>query len=236
MPDLSSFRVSTPVLSDALQAPPAEEKDQKGPPRAVHMVRRDFPLGENKYVFFQYDVYGAQKDKTSGMPKVTAGYVVKKKADGAVVTKVDPTPIQPTSIGRLSRFTATSMKDYTPGDYEIVLNLKDELSGKTLEYSEPFKVVPAGAASPAPRQQPELTRASEGGPQRAEGSVSSAGPEALADVCLIRIHCVRTQWSEIPRASEGPGALGKTGRHKSSQFQGFPHPIVRRGTFAGSRS
>jgi VWFA-related protein len=150
VPDLSSFRVSTPVLSDALQAPPAEEKDQKGPPRAVHMVRRDFPTGQNTYVFFQYDVYGAQKDKTSGMPKVTAGYVVKKKADGAVVTKVDPTPIQPTSIGRLSRFTATSMKDYTPGDYEIVLNLKDELSGKTLEYSEPFKVVPAGTTSPAP--------------------------------------------------------------------------------------
>ena len=144
VPDLSTFRISTPVIADALQPPPAEDKEKKGPPRAVFMVRREFPGGADRYIFCQYEVYGAQKDKASGMPNVTAGYVV-KKTDGTVVSKIDPTPIQPTSIGRLSRFTATSLQGYGPGDYEIVLSLKDELSGKTMEYAEPFKVVAAEA-------------------------------------------------------------------------------------------
>lgn len=140
VPDLSQFRISTPIIADAIQPPKPEEKDQKGPPRAIYMVRREFPAGDDKFLFCQYEVYGAQKDKGSGMPKVVAGYVVKKKDDGTVVSQVESTPIKPTSLGRVSRFTGMSLKDYSPGEYEIVLSLKDELSGKTVEYAEPFKV------------------------------------------------------------------------------------------------
>ena len=35
----------------------------------------------------------------------------------------------------------------TPGDYEMVMNFRDELSGKTLELREPFSVVPPPSAS-----------------------------------------------------------------------------------------
>jgi hypothetical protein len=38
--------------------------------------------------------------------------------------------------------------DYaTPGEYEMVMNVRDELSGKTLELREPFTVVPPPSAS-----------------------------------------------------------------------------------------
>ncbi len=138
VPDLAAFRISTPVITDTLQAARPEDKDKKTSPRAVFTARRAFPAGDDRYLFCQYEVYGAQKDK-AGMPKVTAGYLV-QKSDGTVVAKIDPTQIQPTSIGRLSRFTATSLQGYGPGDYQIVLTLKDELSGKTIEYMEPFTI------------------------------------------------------------------------------------------------
>jgi hypothetical protein len=59
--------------------------------------------------------------------------------------------IRPTSIGGLSRIFGFKLnpEDATPGEYEIVMSFKDELSGKSLEMREAFRVVPAPAA-PAP--------------------------------------------------------------------------------------
>jgi len=68
-----------------------------------------------------------------------------RRTDGTVVTRVDPTPIQPTSLGRLMRLMGTRLQDFTPGDYEMVLSLKDEIAGKALEVKEPFSVTAAPA-------------------------------------------------------------------------------------------
>jgi hypothetical protein len=38
------------------------------------------------------------------------------------------------------------MDGATPGDYQLVINLRDELSGKTLEVREPFTLEPTGPA------------------------------------------------------------------------------------------
>ena len=77
------------------------------------------------------------------MPRVTAGYEI-RRTDGTVVTRVDPTRIQPTSLGRLMRLVGTKLDDSPPGDYEMVLSLKDEIAGKTIEVKEPFSVAAAG--------------------------------------------------------------------------------------------
>lgn len=148
VPELGTFRISTPVIGDTLQPQPAAEKDKQSPPRAALTGRRAFPSGEQRYLFCQFEVFGAQKDKQSGMPTVSAGYVV-QKSDGTVATKVEPTPIKPTSIGKLSRFSATSLQGYAPGDYKLVLSLKDELSGKTVEYAEPFTVTAPETGAPS---------------------------------------------------------------------------------------
>jgi len=35
----------------------------------------------------------------------------------------------------------TRLEGWSAGDYQLVLNVKDELSGKTVELKEPFSVV-----------------------------------------------------------------------------------------------
>src|SRR5262249_40772673 len=109
----------------------------QGPPRPAPLARRIFAPGAT--LFCQYEVYGAAKDKANGLPKVTAGYVV-RRSDGSVLTEMAPSLITPTSIGELSRLIGTPLEGAGPGDYEVVLSVKDELNGKTVEVHEPFRV------------------------------------------------------------------------------------------------
>jgi VWFA-related protein len=141
VPDLAAFRTSTPVLSDTLQ-PDAEKK---ATPHPQLLVRRTFAPGST--LFASFEVYGATKEKPTGMPKVTAGYLV-RRPDGTTVLDVAPTRINPTSLGKLSRIVGTRLPPEATGDLELVLNVKDEISGKTLEVKEPFTVA-AGATAAA---------------------------------------------------------------------------------------
>jgi VWFA-related protein len=138
VPELTSFRVSTPIVTDVLiQGEPGQDR-----PRPQMLARRSFaPTG---MLFCQFDVYGAAKDKTSSMPRVSAGYEI-KAADGRVVASVPASVIQPTSLGRLSRIVGTPIEDVAPGEYELLLSIRDEIAGKTLEAREPFVVLAPGA-------------------------------------------------------------------------------------------
>jgi hypothetical protein len=139
---LGPFRVSSPhpERHDAAVAHRGEEQPAAHAAGAAGLPR------PGSMLLAQFEVYGAAKDKASGMPRVTAGYDI-RRTDGTVVTHVDPTPIQPTSLGRLMRLVGTRLVDHTPGDYEMVFTLKDEVAGKALEVREPFSVTPAAPAS-----------------------------------------------------------------------------------------
>jgi VWFA-related protein len=136
VPATSAFRVSTPILSDAVEKP----EGAAGPPRPVLQVRRTFRPGSVLYC--QFAVYGAAKDATSLMPRVTAGYQI-RRADGAVFKRADATTIKPTSLGALLRLHGISLAAATPGDYELVLTVRDEVAGRAVELSEPFAVTAA---------------------------------------------------------------------------------------------
>jgi hypothetical protein len=141
VPELAPLRVSTPVISDTLQpAPPG----QKTVPRPAVLARRTFPTGTMLYC--QFEVYGAAKDPQTGMPRVSAGYVIRSKS-GAVVSQAQPSVITPTSLGKLSRLMGTGLEGAAPGEYELVLNLKDEIAGKSLEVAEPFTLEGPATAS-----------------------------------------------------------------------------------------
>jgi hypothetical protein len=43
------------------------------------------------------------------------------------------------------RLVGTKLEDTAPGDYEMVLSLKDEIGGTALEVREPFSVTAAPA-------------------------------------------------------------------------------------------
>jgi hypothetical protein len=125
----------------------------------VMLARRNFEQGATLYC--SLDVYGAQKDPKTGMPQVAMGYVVKRVADGSTVLRLDPTPIRPTSLGRLSRIVGFPLDREGPGEYELVLQVQDALSGRALEQREPFTVVAAEpkAAEAATAPQPSLAPA-----------------------------------------------------------------------------
>jgi VWFA-related protein len=148
VPKLDSFRLSTPLLSDALEP---EHPGSDGRPRPAILARREFSTGSMLYCAF--DVYGASRDPGTGMPKVSAGFEVRRLDDGSLRARVEPSEILPTSLGRVSRMIATSMSGASPGEYEIVLQVKDETDGRRLEAREPFTLVdPArtdGAGLPA---------------------------------------------------------------------------------------
>jgi len=140
VPVLGQFRTSTPILSDTLIPTP---EGVKATPKPQLLARRTFAQGTMLYC--QFDVFGAEKDQASGMPKVSAGYAIRSKS-GADVARIAPTLITPTSLGRLSRLVGSALEDTSPGEYELVLSLKDEIGGKSLQLVEPFTVV---AAAPA---------------------------------------------------------------------------------------
>lgn len=142
VPDLTQFRVSTPLLSDALQT----DSDQKPTARPTMVVRRTFPPGST--LFASFEVYGAAKEKASAMPQVSAGYVVRRPS-GEAILEQPSSRINPTSLGKLSRMFGQPLPPEATGELELVLTVKDEITGKTVQVREPFTVAadPVAAAS-----------------------------------------------------------------------------------------
>ena len=142
VPDLASWRLSTPVITDTLQ--PVTPGQENAAPKLVLLARREFVTGTRLYC--QFDVYNPAKDKVSGMPNVTAGFTIRRKKDGQVFVKVPPTMIRPTSLGGLSRMVGPGLEGAEPGEYEFDLYLKDELSGKVMDFKEDITILPASNA------------------------------------------------------------------------------------------
>jgi VWFA-related protein len=133
----SAWRTSTPVLSDALEA-----LSDASRPVPVVAARRVF--APNGRLFFQFDVYGATRDAASGQPQVLAGWSV-RGYDGMTHASEEPVRIVPTPRGALSR-TGQLPLSMPPGDYELVLDLRDAVSGRTLVLREPFAVAEASGS------------------------------------------------------------------------------------------
>jgi len=139
VPDLAQFRTSSLILTDTLQPQdPADKDGKQAVPRLALLAGRSFPSGA--MVFAQFEVYGAAKDDTTHLPRVSAGYLV-RRSDGTVITEQDPSIITPTSLGKVSRRVGFPLEAAAAGEYEMILTVKDETSGKAIEAKEPFTVV-----------------------------------------------------------------------------------------------
>lgn len=131
VPELAQFRVSTPVLSDF------RESASTGAEQVALMARREFPQGASLYC--QLDVYRAARLESSGLPRVSMGFEV-RRSDGTLFARDAPSVITPTPAGALSRIIGFSLGAADPGDYELLMRVKDELSGATVVLHEPFTV------------------------------------------------------------------------------------------------
>ena len=139
VPPLGTLRASTPVLSDTQQRPDAVIAEGLPGGRLVALARREFAAGSD--LLCQFEVYGAKPDEKSGMPKVVQGYLV-RRPDGNVFTSMEPSVINPTSLGKVTRMFGFRLTDAAPGDYEMLMTIRDDLAGQSIEIREPFRVVP----------------------------------------------------------------------------------------------
>jgi hypothetical protein len=76
------------------------------------------------------------------LPRVRAEYVV-RRSDGVAFFRARPSLILPTSLGELARVTGMPLDGAAPGEYEIVLQVEDEITGDRLDVKERFRVVAA---------------------------------------------------------------------------------------------
>jgi VWFA-related protein len=139
VPAVGEWRLSTPVLSARLQN---AQSPQQGPPRPVVTARRSFPAGST--LFCGFDVYGAATDAATGRPSVSAGYELRGH-DGRTFRRREPSLISPGPAGEISRLMGLPLEGYPPGEYELVLTVRDEVSGRQREQREPFRIEAAAA-------------------------------------------------------------------------------------------
>lgn len=131
VPAPGEFRVSTPILTDVVQ--PAGEG---AGPRPIPLARRDFPAGSTLYLGFE--VYGAQAGP-GGSPQVMTGYRV-ESLDGTVIGSQPRAELAAGPGGALSQMYSLNLTGLAPGDYVLVLEVNDQVAGRTLEVPELFGV------------------------------------------------------------------------------------------------
>jgi VWFA-related protein len=133
------FRLSTPVLTDRVEP----SADGQGPPQPALAVHRVFPAGGGLYV--QFEVFGAARDRGQGTPRVSAG--VELWGDGSrLARKLDPTPIAVDPAGRLVRQVGLSLEGMGEGAYDLVLDVRDEVSGARFKHRESFALASSVAS------------------------------------------------------------------------------------------
>jgi hypothetical protein len=126
----ATFRTSTPVLSDALEAGGAGNR------RPAVGARRTFR--EQATLHFDFEVYGAARDPSKGGPRVTSGWAVRDPA-GAEWARSEPSWMGGSERNVPARQSEVTLT-FPAGAYELVLDVHDEVSGRTLEVHEPFEV------------------------------------------------------------------------------------------------
>jgi hypothetical protein len=126
----ATFRTSTPVLSDTLEA---GEAVMRAP--AVG-ARRTFP--KQATLYFDFEVYGAARDPAKGEPRVASGWTVRDPA-GTEWARSEPAWMGGPQRGVPARQSEVTLT-FPEGVYELVLDVHDHVSGRTLEVYEPFEV------------------------------------------------------------------------------------------------
>jgi hypothetical protein len=130
VPAATAFRISTPILTDTV--------DRSGQrPQAAVAVHRVFRT--NGQLFCQFEVLGVSKGPQG--PRIASGMEL-RTAGGTVVRKAELTPIAADPDGRVVRLIGMGLADLKEGRYELVLSVRDQVGGETIERREEFSLIP----------------------------------------------------------------------------------------------
>ena len=141
VPPLTGLRLTTPILTDAIEAP---SFGSQAPPKPVLIARRAFPAGATLY--YQFSVLGAGKD-AAGATRVTGSHQLIGPG-GTVVKKLDPRPVAGGGDPP-SRLASVGLAGLPAGDYDLVLKVTDETTGQSVERREPLAILPSPVSSPS---------------------------------------------------------------------------------------
>jgi VWFA-related protein len=141
VPPSQGLRVSTPIITNQL----AEGGDPKKPTAAIAVHRVFNPQG---FLFCQLEVFGASREPRDAPPRVAVGLEV-QNAEGQVVRQGAPTRVVPDPDGRLVRLLGVGLDGVGEGTYALIVTVKDEVSGASLERRETFQLARAEVSSTA---------------------------------------------------------------------------------------
>jgi VWFA-related protein len=129
VPDFTEERLSTPILSDQLVSRPGEH-------RILPLARRNFAASSVLHGWLE--LHGAAVDSETGEPRANASFVV-RSADGRQWAGGAPTAMSLES-GKPTRLVSVPLAEAPEGENELVLTVRDQVSGRTFEAREPFHV------------------------------------------------------------------------------------------------
>jgi len=133
VPSPGEFRVSTPILTDRVE-PATAPGDLPRPAIAAHRV---FGGGG---LYCRFEVFGAARPGGTP-PRVSSAFQLRSE-DGAVVAEAPATPIAPDRDGYLVRMVGTSLEGLREGAYELVLDVRDEVTGRSVVHRDAFVLAP----------------------------------------------------------------------------------------------
>ena len=140
VPLLQGFRISTPILSDRVETP-----EGAASPRPVLMAHRTFPADATLYC--QFAAYNAAVDPSTGRPRVSSSWKL-QTGDGRPVRESAAREMTPGPDNGLVRLYGVKMSGLSPGEYELLIDVRDEVAVKTVQVREPFTVAPGLGVAP----------------------------------------------------------------------------------------
>ena len=146
-PTCAKLRASSVILSDTLQPDKPGEK-----PRPTWWCAAPSRRARRSTRSSRCTARSARRARAC--PRCCAGYQIRRE-DGTVVSRGGARPRSCPPRSASSRaWWAPSLEGAQPGDYEFVLDLRDEIGGAIVEVREPFRVAPDGPTGVAPSRGP----------------------------------------------------------------------------------
>jgi VWFA-related protein len=129
VPPLDKPYLTTPIVTDRMIV-----GGGKGP-RLLPVAHRTFrPKG---LLYCSYEVVGMTNGQGEATMRVAGGYTL-RHADGRIVSQSSPALIAVALGGNTMRLFALPLRGLEPGEYELVIDVVDDSSGRALQSRERF--------------------------------------------------------------------------------------------------
>ena len=129
-------RLSTPVLSDRLLANASER-------RVLPLARRVFETDSTLHCWLE--LVGAGVDPATGQSRAQAEFVVRTREGREWAS--GPATAMNLERGRPTRLVSVPLAGAAVGEHELVVRVKDEITGGSFEVREPFRIDGVGGGA-----------------------------------------------------------------------------------------